>query len=106
MLDAQDHDGTPDVEGSPGRPVSHVTEGSTRRVIPYRVMRRASIAIAACIVAGAALMAQVDINALGPQVGGRAFAFRLPDQRGVEQTLDSVAGPKGTMLVFFRSAEW
>ena len=61
----------------------------------------------ATVVAGlAGLLAQTDVNALGPHVGDRAIAFRLTDQRGVVQTLDSVAGPKGTMLVFFRSANW
>ncbi len=48
----------------------------------------------------------VDVDALGPQVGQRAVAFALPDQNGREQTLASVAGKKGTMLVFFRSSDW
>ena len=48
----------------------------------------------------------VDVTTLGPQVGQRALDFRLPDQQGQPQTLASVAGPKGTMLVFFRSADW
>lgn len=50
--------------------------------------------------------ARIDIDKLGPQVGDRAIPFALPDQFGRVQTLASVAGPKGTMLVFFRSAEW
>ena len=49
---------------------------------------------------------QVDVNTLGPQVGDKAIAFRLTDQNGQPQSLSSVAGPKGTMLVFFRSADW
>ena len=48
----------------------------------------------------------VDVNTLGPQVGERALPFSLIDQKGATQTLASVAGPKGTMLVFFRSADW
>ncbi len=48
----------------------------------------------------------VDVTTLGPQIGQRALDFRLPDQHGRPQTLASVAGPKGTMLVFFRSADW
>jgi hypothetical protein len=47
-----------------------------------------------------------DVTTLGPQVGQKAVAFALPDQNGREQTLASVAGPKGTMLVFFRSSDW
>ncbi len=49
---------------------------------------------------------QVDVNTLGPQVGQQALPFSLPDQDGKIQTLASVAGSKGTMLVFFRSADW
>ncbi len=51
-------------------------------------------------------LAQVDIRKLGPGVGDKAIEFRLTDQFGRVQTLESVAGPKGTMLVFFRSADW
>lgn len=59
------------------------------------------------VVGAAARQAQsVDVTTLGPQVGQRAIEFRLPDQHGRERTLASVAGSKGTMLVFFRSADW
>jgi hypothetical protein len=53
-----------------------------------------------------ALSAQTDISTLGPQVGGHAIEFQLVDQFGRSQTLKSLGGPKGTMLVFFRSADW
>lgn len=42
----------------------------------------------------------------GPAVGQRVPDFSLQDQKGRTQTLKSVSGPKGTMLVFFRSADW
>jgi hypothetical protein len=32
--------------------------------------------------------------------------FSAIDQNGRNQTLESVRGSKGTMLVFFRSADW
>lgn len=48
----------------------------------------------------------VDVTTLGPQVGQKAIGFQLPDQNGRTQSLASVAGPKGTMLVFFRSSDW
>lgn len=48
----------------------------------------------------------VDVGTLGPQVGQKAIGFQLPDQQGRTQSLASVAGPKGTMLVFFRSSDW
>jgi peroxiredoxin len=39
-------------------------------------------------------------------VGQRAVDFSLADQTGRVRTLKSTSGPKGTMLVFFRSADW
>ena len=48
----------------------------------------------------------VDVQKIGPQTGQKAPAFELPDQTGMSRTLASVAGSKGTMLVFSRSAEW
>jgi len=42
----------------------------------------------------------------GPAVGAHAPVFELPDQNGRSRDLRSLAGPKGLMLVFFRSADW
>jgi hypothetical protein len=42
----------------------------------------------------------------GPAVGQQVPAFSAKDQNGRNQTLESVMGPKGAMLVFFRSADW
>ena len=51
-------------------------------------------------------VAAVDFAALGPPPGTPAPDLRLRDQDDIEQTLASLAGPRGTMLVFFRSADW
>jgi cytochrome oxidase Cu insertion factor (SCO1/SenC/PrrC family) len=48
----------------------------------------------------------IDVSKLGPQVGERVPDFSLKDQSGKAWTLDSIMGPKGAMLVFFRSADW
>jgi len=48
----------------------------------------------------------VDVHSLGPQVGERVPDFNLPDQYGEIQTLDSIMGPNGAMLLFHRSADW
>jgi hypothetical protein len=48
----------------------------------------------------------IDVSKLGPQVGERVPDFSLKDQNGKTWTLESIAGPKGAMLVFFRSADW
>jgi hypothetical protein len=42
----------------------------------------------------------------GLPVGAKIPNFALPDQNGKRQTFGSIAGPKGAMLVFFRSADW
>jgi len=48
----------------------------------------------------------VDLSKLGPQVGERVPDFALNDQNGKTWTLQAVMGPKGAMLVFYRSADW
>ncbi len=47
-----------------------------------------------------------DVHTLGPQVGQTVPPSGCCDDRGRPHTLASAAGPKGTMLVFFRSADW
>ena len=39
-------------------------------------------------------------------MGQKAPAFSARDQFGAEQTLDSLKGAKGTVLLFYRSADW
>lgn len=53
------------------------------------------------ILATAALAAET-----GPEIGSRVPDFEALDQNGTRQTLQSIMGPKGAMLVFFRSADW
>jgi hypothetical protein len=48
----------------------------------------------------------VDVQTVGPQVGATVPAFLLPDQTGERRSLESIMGPKGAVLVFFRSADW
>lgn len=49
---------------------------------------------------------KIDVSKLGPQVGEKVPDFSLKDQYGNVQTLKSIMGPKGAMLVFVRSADW
>lgn len=74
------------------------------------VMRRVSVAafvLCAAVATGAQVQPPaVDLSKLGPQVGERVPAFSLVDQAGATRDFTSIAGPKGTMLVFFRSADW
>ena len=56
--------------------------------------------------AGAQSRTDIDVASRGPQVGERVPDFSLPDQHGQFQTLESLMGPNGTMLLFHRSADW
>src|SRR5262245_44166960 len=77
-----------------------------------RSLRAAAAAIALSVVTAAAVpqparaQALPDVQKLGPQVGDRVPDFTLRDQDGRQRTLASLIGPKGLMLVFFRSADW
>jgi hypothetical protein len=66
--------------------------------------------LAAIAIPAIAVFAQevrkIDVGKLGPQVGTKVPDFNLGDQRGKMWTLQSVMGPKGAMIVFFRSADW
>ncbi|HKV42639.1 MAG TPA: hypothetical protein VJX67_25795 [Blastocatellia bacterium] len=42
----------------------------------------------------------------GPADGSVAPAFSARDQFGNQQTLKTIAGKNGTVLLFFRSADW
>jgi hypothetical protein len=56
---------------------------------------------------GVALSAQApDLPALGPRVGAPVPEFGAVDQFGRAQTLQTLMGRNGLMLVFFRSADW
>jgi cytochrome oxidase Cu insertion factor (SCO1/SenC/PrrC family) len=50
--------------------------------------------------------ATVDVDALGPQIGGKVPDFELSDQDGRTQSLSTLRGPRGLVLVFSRSADW
>jgi hypothetical protein len=46
------------------------------------------------------------LTSIGLSVGQKAPAFAARDQFGHEQTLESLKGSHGTVLLFFRSADW
>jgi len=46
------------------------------------------------------------VPAIGLAIGQPAAAFSLRDQFGHEQSNSTLKGPKGTVLLFFRSADW
>jgi hypothetical protein len=48
----------------------------------------------------------LDLRTVGPQIATHVPDFTLSDQAGQLRTLASLLGPKGAILVFFRSADW
>jgi hypothetical protein len=51
-------------------------------------------------------MTSIELVSIGLAVGQKAPAFSARDQFGRVQTLDSLKGAKGAVLLFFRSADW
>lgn len=51
-------------------------------------------------------MTSIESMSIGLAVGQKAPAFSLRDQFGRVQTLDTLKGANGTVLLFFRSADW
>jgi len=51
-------------------------------------------------------IASIEPMAIGLAVGQKAPAFSIRDQFGHVQTLDTLKGSNGTVLLFFRSADW
>jgi hypothetical protein len=51
-------------------------------------------------------IASLELMSIGLAVGQKAPAFSARDQFGHTQTLDTLKGPNGTVLLFFRSADW
>jgi len=60
-------------------------------------------AAAALVLPSAALAAPIDI---GPAVGTKAPALMATDAAGAPASLRDLAGPRGLVLVFVRSARW
>ena len=71
--------------------------------MPRRLFTAAVLASAVAVVAA---QQPLDRQTLGQKLGERLVDFSLPDQQGVTRSLRSLVGPKGVVLVFFRSADW
>jgi len=61
------------------------------------------LALGAFLVAS---LAGQTVAKTGPAVGEKVPDFEAVDQDGATHSLHSLMGPKGMMLVFFRSADW
>lgn len=75
-----------------------------RIIIPKKLL---SLCLVLCAsLASAQEREEIVVAELGPQIGDQVPNFELKDQFGNTQTLDSIMGPNGAMLLFHRSADW
>ena len=74
--------------------------------IQIRTIMLATLLLGFSTLAAAQSREAIDVASLGPQIGERVPDFNLPDQSRQVHSLDSIMGPNGVMLVFFRSADW
>lgn len=70
----------------------------------------ALVVVCAMIAAAMPGLAQPSKTPVGPAIGmerrEKAPSFRLKDQFGHEQSNATLRGTNGTVLLFFRSADW
>ena len=72
------------------------------RLVACGILALASTAGSQAVEPGAAL----TIEKRGPPLGSKAPEIRLHDQSGGEQTLATLTGENGLVLLFVRSADW
>ena len=87
-----------------GYPMSTIFDNISHGSDSVRPMRPFALSVLV-LVCTATLWGQTDFKT-GPAVGSRVPDFEAADQDGARQSLQSIMGPKGAILVFFRSADW
>jgi hypothetical protein len=65
-----------------------------------------SVTVRGTLDAGTIHVTSIESMTIGLAVGQRAPTFSTHDQLGRVQTLDTLKGTNGTVLLFFRSADW
>lgn len=75
-------------------------------VLSKRIAR--ILAVGALTLAPAMMSAQSENKPLstGPAVGKKIPPFEAVDQSGRRQTFETLRGPNGLLLLFYRSADW
>jgi hypothetical protein len=59
-----------------------------------------------CVVLLSCLSFSAEQIKTGPDIGSKAPEFEALDQNGHVQSLRSLSGPNGMILIFYRSADW
>lgn len=64
------------------------------------------IALISIFFATCSILSAQQPGTSGPEIGSTVPSFEAPDQNGHVQSLKSIGGPKGALLVFFKSADF
>jgi thiol-disulfide isomerase/thioredoxin len=79
-----------------------------KRILEDGMLSKADVwritGVGLALLAGSFMTAGQEVGGLQP--GAKAPSFTLQDQTGKTQNLSSLTGPKGLVLLFFRSADW
>jgi len=65
-----------------------------------------AVTVRGALVGDTIQLASIELTSIGLAVGQKAPAFSVRDQFGRVQTLDTLKGKNGSVLLFFRSADW
>jgi hypothetical protein len=65
-----------------------------------------TVTVRGTLESGTIQVASIESMSIGLATGQKAPAFSARDQFGRVQTLDTLKGANGTVLLFFRSADW
>ena len=99
-------------EKTPGAKLA-LFDDTTRKIYDLDPQTRAqghlgdSVTVGGAVDGGTIHVSSLELHTvIGLPVGQKAPAFSARDQFGREQNLETLRGPKGTVLLFFRSADW
>ena len=80
--------------------------GASFRCVRFRAVWRWLVAPALAAMAQFVFANSEYLELWGPAVGADAPLLAADDQNGNRQTLETLAGPNGLLLVFSRSVDW
>ena len=66
----------------------------------------ASVTVRGTLEGDSIRVSSLELMSIGLAVGQKAPLFSARDQNGGMQSLETLKGPRGTVLLFFRSADW
>jgi hypothetical protein len=103
---AGESSGSPSAQNAPSPSTPHMTAAEKVHALNEFMRREAGGEKIDPALLKAFIAEQNDNATSGIAIGQKAPAFELKDQNSRTQSLESLMGPKGVLLVFTRSADW